>query len=487
MSNHANIMRDFIASHPWWCVLIVAAMFWIPRAGIWMAVGSWLAIIAVCAKHRALPAAKVNARVVSSGSSMVLNVGDGVTRYDVFGMCYYKVPKSAVGSTVLCVEREPQNSHDKNALKVSVNGRHIGYVSVWAAADIAPAWDSLGVTSMDVHGRVINALDAYVEIPTNSALREALAHPDTSKAISSMRPSAHPQLLSSVSAMMRTRSSTARTQTPVKPWGPCVRNYKLAATKKFKAGITRVCVSCGERLDDLDAQVRLTPNHKLAVFIDDVQVGMAPDEASESYRHVVEALHFSHRCLLVPASIWMTRQHGFKAGVSVKFPLPDEVEVPVGMPSGPVATLPRGRKVQVTHEEDHMETLLGLLGGEHSVPVVAELGSFIEKLKTTERTVIGVKVGGVMVGLLSTQMSQHFLPVVEACEEAGIALVCSGRITGNQLKVDMVLEAVKGSELPPEWINDNVYRYAKRLASQAGSPESSLHQGESSHDDRVAE
>ena len=89
MSNHANIMRDFIASHPWWCVLIVAAMFWIPRAGIWMAVGSWLAIIAVCAKHRALPAAKVNARVVSSGSSMVLNVGDGVTRYDVFGTVSY--------------------------------------------------------------------------------------------------------------------------------------------------------------------------------------------------------------------------------------------------------------------------------------------------------------------------------------------------------------------------------------------------------------
>ena len=183
----------------------------------------------------------------------------------------------------------------------------------------------------------------------------------------------------------------------------------------------------------------------------------------------------------------MTRQHGFKAGVSVKFPLPDEVEVPVGMPSGPVAILPRGRKVQVTHEEDHMETLLGLLGGEHSVPVVAELGSFIEKLKTTERKVIGVKVGGVMVGLLSAQMSQHFLPVVEACEEAGTTLVCSGRITGNQLKVDMVLEAVKGSELPPEWINDNVYRYAKRLAGQAGAPESSLHQGESSHDDRVAE
>ena len=73
MSKRVNAMRDFIVSHPWWCVLIVAAMFWIPRAGIWMTVGSWLAIIAVCAKHRSLPAAKVSARVVSSGSSMELN------------------------------------------------------------------------------------------------------------------------------------------------------------------------------------------------------------------------------------------------------------------------------------------------------------------------------------------------------------------------------------------------------------------------------
>ncbi|MCP5916287.1 hypothetical protein NL317_30155, partial [Klebsiella pneumoniae] len=79
--------------------------------------------------------------------------------------------------------------------------------------------------------------------------------------------------------------------------------------------------------------------------------------------------------------------------------------------------------MQVTGEENHTEALLGLLAGEHSVPVVAELESFIKKLKTTERTVVGVKVGGVMVGLLSTQMSQHFLPVVEACEETGITLV----------------------------------------------------------------
>ena len=85
-----------------------------------MAVGSWLAIIAVCAKHRSLPAAKVSARVVSSESSMELNVGDRVTRYDVFGMCYYEVPKSVVGSTSRSgsgwATSEPKNGSLRSAL-----------------------------------------------------------------------------------------------------------------------------------------------------------------------------------------------------------------------------------------------------------------------------------------------------------------------------------------------------------------------------------
>ena len=486
MSKHTNAVRDFMVSHPWWCALIVAVMVLIPKAGIWLAAGFWLAIIGNrVGRKDSLPAAKVAVKTASLGSWTNYNVGDNVTRYDVFGMCYYTVPNSVIGSTVLCVEREPQNSHDENALKVSVNGHHIGYVSVWAAAEIAPEWDALGVTSMDVHGRVMSTLDAYVEVPTNDALRATLSRQGAGESPHPMLLRGYPRPLSSVSAS---------TQLPVQPWGPCIRNYKLVAIKKSKAGITRVCLSCGHdgkrekaRLDDLDAQVRLTANHKLAVFIDGMQIGIVPDEVRESYLKVIEALHASDRCLSVPASIWMTRQHGFRAGASIKLPLPDEVATPVGMPNGPVAILPRGRKVQVTREGDHMETLLGLLDDEHSVPVVAQLGSFIKQLKTTQKTVVGVKVCGEMVGLLSTQMSQHFLPVVEACEDAGIALVCHGRVTGNQLKVDLVLEAIKGSELPPEWIDDNVYGHAKRIVDVAEAPISSPYQGESIHDDLAAE
>ncbi|MSS46580.1 DNA-binding protein [Cutibacterium sp. WCA-380-WT-3A] len=475
MIKGTNTVRDFMASHPWWCALIVAAMVLIPKTGIWLAAGFWLAIIGNRIGYRnVLPAAKVAVRVDSLGPSVNYSVGDRVTRYDVFGMCYYAVPHSVIGSTVLCVEREPQNSNDKNALKVSVNGHHIGYLSVWAAAEIAPEWDALGVASMDVHGRVMSTLDAYVEVPTNDALRTALSRQGDSP---------RPMLLRGHRRALP--SAMLRTQVPVQPWGSCTRSCALSVVKKSKAGIMRVCMSRGHdgkrekvRLEDLDAHIRLTANHKLAVFIDDVQVGMVPDKVREPYLNVIEALHASDRCLSVPASIWMNRQHGFRAGASIKLPRPDEIATLAGMPHGRVAILPRGRKVQVTGEEDHIETLLGLLDGQHSVPVVAELGSYIKQLKTTQKTVVGVKVCGETVGMLSTQMSQHFLPVVEACEDAGIALVCRGRITGNQLKVDLVLEAIKGSELPPEWVDDNVSGHAIGPVSETAVSVSSPYHGE---------
>nr|DAI62746.1 MAG TPA: HIRAN domain [Caudoviricetes sp.] len=474
MIKGTNVVRDFMARHPWWCALVVSAMVLIPRAGIWLAAGFWLAIIGNrIGSKNVLPAARVAVKVDSLGPSTNYYVGDRVTRYDVFGMCYYTVPRSIVGLTTLCVEREPRNSHDHNALKVSINGHQIGYMSVWAAAEIAPEWDALGVTSMEVHGRVMSTLGAYVEVPTNDALRAALSRQGTDQG-------RRPILLRGHALSLPSASVMARTQVPVHPWGPCTRSRKLVVTKKSKAGISRVCQSYGQngkhdkaRLDDLDAHIRLTVNHKLAVFIDDVQVGMVPDEVRESYLNVVEALDSSDRCLSVPASIWMTYQRGFRAGASIALPLPDEIATPVGMPQGPVAVLPRGRKVQVTREEDHMEALLGLLDGEHSVPVVAELESCIKQLKTTQKTVVGVKVCGEMVGLLSTQTSQHFLPVVEVCEDAGIALVCHGRVTGNQLKVDLVLEAAKGSELPPEWVDDNVHGHANKPVGEAGAPVSS--------------
>ena len=93
MSKHTNAVRDFMVSHPWWCALIVAVMVLIPKAGIWLAAGFWLAIIGNrVGRKGSLPAAKVAVKTASLGSWTNYNVGDNVTRYDAVSYTHLTLP-----------------------------------------------------------------------------------------------------------------------------------------------------------------------------------------------------------------------------------------------------------------------------------------------------------------------------------------------------------------------------------------------------------
>ncbi len=74
------------------------------------------------------------------------------------------------------LEREPQNQFDSNAIKVVVDGKHIGYVPKYLAAKLAPRMDAgeaYAVTSVEIGG----GSDGYsygVTITIDVATREAV-------------------------------------------------------------------------------------------------------------------------------------------------------------------------------------------------------------------------------------------------------------------------------------------------------------------------
>lgn len=493
MSDKPNGLIVFVTRHPWWSALIAAVgLSWIPTVGPLIMIGAWIAIgvirrnnkAAIADAKRGTPSIQGSKARRGSGVGLLngetqITVSGDPEHCSVVGMQYYYVPNSVVGATVLRVTREPENPHDSNALKVSVNGHKIGHISAWNAAIHAPEWDELGIQWIDVPGCVLDETDAYVEIPSVNDLRDGIQH--TAPGLSSSSETGEP----SASSEPRLPQTRAQALEPLQPWGKTSVFCTVEDVDTFKAGIIRVCTACGQsgrrgaaEISNLTAHVCLTPNKKLAVYIDNNQVGIIPDDLSLEYLSAITRLDSKNQSLAVPASIWMARDYRFQAYVRIKLPLADEIEAPIGMPEGAVAILPRGNKIQVTGEEDYLETLLGILEGEHSVPVVVELCSYVKQLKTTTRVVVGVKVCGERVGMLSPQMSQHFLPVVEACEEEGVFLVCAARVTGNQLKVDVVLDALKGSELPPGWVSDNVYGHGARIAD-AGNPADEWSQGSS--------
>lgn len=73
---------------------------------------------------------------------------------------------------------------------------------------------------------------------------------------------------------------------------------------------------------------------------------------------------------------------------------------------------------------------------------------------TKER--VEVRIEDRRVGELSRYMAEHFLPLIRACEEQGIAVVTRAVVRGNQLKSDVVLNATKAIDLPAGWIDKHI-------------------------------
>ncbi|WP_161971544.1 HIRAN domain-containing protein [Acidipropionibacterium jensenii] len=440
-------MKAFITRHPWWSAIIVAvAVGWIPYAGWVIVIVAWLAILVMRVRAQPQVPAKrevatlsppVSATVVPTPEmrNLTEEVSDTkLVRLEIVGMFHYNFPASVIGATRLRLIREPRNPHDSNAIAVRQGRQQVGYVSASVARTLAPVLDANGISKMDVAGYVSSPSDGYVDVPEWT------------------RPGS--------AAPARTMAELAL----IEPWGRPINRVELDGTGTFEAEIGAICERLGAsgygepaRLSDIEGAMTLAPSKRVGLYVDGLQVGWLPDDAQSAYRDPVARLAASGSAVRVTLSIWMARDYKFTAYVSGMLSDARQIEVPYGMPDGAVAVLPVGGKVQVTGEDQYLDELLAVLDGEQTAPVVAEMVSLVKRTARTEKTVVGIHIGGEPVGELTPHMSEHFLPVVAACEEEGVTLVCRGEVIGNQLKADVNLYACRGGDLPPSWISDNIY------------------------------
>ena len=84
--------------------------------------------------------------------------GDGEFDFDIVGESKYQPnllalagAKTDAGCEILCeatLHREPRNPHDRNAIRVDVQGRTVGYIPRLDAAAIAPIMDRQGISAV---------------------------------------------------------------------------------------------------------------------------------------------------------------------------------------------------------------------------------------------------------------------------------------------------------------------------------------------------
>ncbi|WP_298752926.1 HIRAN domain-containing protein [uncultured Serinicoccus sp.] len=214
----------------------------------------------------------------------------------------------------------------------------------------------------------------------------------------------------------------------------------------------------------------------VAVFVRGQHVGYIPRGVAADYHSVVMNLQRHGHALQVRARTWAairTRTNGAKkvvARVRVYLPTEDQLHPDNGVPDEPHVPVPRGRKVQVTGEERHMDVLMPLLRQHGGAPVAAVLRSIVEQRPRSQVELVQVELSGTRVGVLSSTQSQNLMALVRGVEERGLLPVVRGELRGNEAKVNVALDVLRDHDEVLAWLQTLAGRTASSEA-HAGGPE----------------
>ena len=350
----------------------------------------------------------------------------------VVGTDHYKGWGRTRGLGRVELVREPQNTHDANAVAVLHGRNQIGHLPRETAALLAPLLDRAG------HARL-----------------ETTAHFDAAQVIVSLPQQAQLGL-----------DPRALGLQPLEPWGRCENEVEIDYEADHRQEVAAVFHHRGVHLTTEGTVLRgvaamIVPSEHPdapAVLIDGQWVGNVTRARSAALPGVVRQLAGHNQALLVDANVWARNDRGIvRANVRLRLPALDEVRAPGPMPAGAHILLPRGSKIQVTGEERHLSEVSALLEGNAEQPVAATLHLVPPTTARSTRELIEVRIHDEKVGQLTAHMSEQFSALVKACAEEGITVVSHAKVKGNQLKADVELDSVKAGELSDEWISQHVY------------------------------
>ncbi|MGJ3508753.1 hypothetical protein ACR4XW_08590 [Enemella sp. A6] len=239
------------------------------------------------------------------------------------------------------------------------------------------------------------------------------------------------------------------------PWGRRPVRIELDEERAFGEAIREVfrtvgasLTSYGTELDELGGVLVTDTRQPPVVLVNGFPVGRLPEHTVADYGSVLTRLARSGAGLAVPVRLWAREEDRIFARATIRLPAPEDVFPPAGVPNQPHVVLPGGRKYQVTGEEKHLETVVGLLDGQPSRSIAVTL----HEQQSGSKAVVEVRCLGERVGQLTSGTSEQMLPVVRGLAERGQLAVCRARVEGNQLMANVVLDVARTSDLPAEWI-----------------------------------
>ncbi|WNM28144.1 HIRAN domain-containing protein [Demequina capsici] len=247
----------------------------------------------------------------------------------------------------------------------------------------------------------------------------------------------------------------------LEPWGACRDQLEVVGESYHPDAFIALfggripTDSNGGQINDVAAIVPDFDNphdsHAVAVWVRGQHVGYFDRDTARRWAPLLAKVERAGGYLEVPVRVWAAvRQSGWKARVTVRLPRPDEI-APANQPPSEGVVLPRGAKIQVTKEEDHMDVLTKYTNGD-TVTMAVTLHAIHEIRARSATETVEVRIDGERVGILSPTQSANLLPLVKFVEERGQTAVAHAGLRGNALKADVTLDTLKAQDVSEEWL-----------------------------------
>ena len=327
------------------------------------------------------------------------------------------------GPVEVRLKREPNNTHDANAIGAWIGNRKLGYIPHRIAVRYAPVIDAAGGT---------------IRVPGYCRRGSIDVRPD---GLATAPPPADLR--------------------PVRAWGWTVYSCEVEGEFMNRGGIASAYSAAGVPVTESGVELNEIPALLLEstdgsgfvdVLVNGMVVGYLAESEATLYAPIIHSLRSRGEALEVPARLWARKGERLHGRVTLLMPRADEVEPPSRLPSDPYVVLPATSSMQVSGEEAHQDVLTPLLTGRTSASVVATLHSAEIQRARSAVAVVEVRVGGALVGQLSSTSSANTIDLIRACEAAGRIPVAHGTITGNSLKVEMSVRTSKTADVSDQWL-----------------------------------
>lgn len=215
-----------------------------------------------------------------------------------------------------------------------------------------------------------------------------------------------------------------------------------------------------------NGEARLVPEadnpyepHSIAVYIDDIKIGRFSRQDSAEYWNAITRVVASGYEPIAPLqlSAVMRKINGesYIESEGLLSLSPAHSLFPLNQAPTQAALIPQGPSLKVLDEKDYADYLHSILppSGESRVILTLETntvrqndGSFADSIEVLHDRK--------KVGRLSTQMSEQLAPVIRYAFERDKLTSVWGTIRGNAFELSLTVQAVRASELPPEWYEE---------------------------------